>query len=80
MSQCEGTSFRHSLMQSALRALFPTRKVKILNKTYGCVARTEHITYNGNPRCKWEDIIRVALKETRREVVDWINLTEDRIK
>jgi hypothetical protein len=30
------------------------------------------------PRCRWEDIIRHDLKETRCEVVDWIHLAQDK--
>jgi len=80
MSQCEGTSFRHSLTPNALTALFRTRKTKISSKTYCCVASKVHCICNGKPRCKLQDIIKVALKEIRRETVDWIDVTEVRIK
>jgi len=32
----------------------------------------------GRPRCKWEDNIRMDLKEIGWEGVDWINLAQDR--
>jgi hypothetical protein len=34
---------------------------------------------NGEPSFKGEDIIKVALKDTRMEIVDWINLIEEKI-
>jgi hypothetical protein len=32
----------------------------------------------GRPRCRWEDNIRMYLREMWWEVVDWINLDRDR--
>jgi hypothetical protein len=32
----------------------------------------------GRPRCRWEDNIRIDLREIRWEVVDWIHLVQDR--
>ena len=34
----------------------------------------------GMPRCKWEDDIKVDVKEIGWEGVDWMNLAEDRDK
>jgi hypothetical protein len=32
----------------------------------------------GRPRNRWEDNIRMNFREIRCEVVDWINLVQDR--
>jgi hypothetical protein len=32
----------------------------------------------GKPRCRWEDNIRMDLREVGREAVDWMNLAQDR--
>jgi len=32
----------------------------------------------GRPKCRWEDNIRMYLREMWWEVVDWINLDRDR--
>jgi hypothetical protein len=34
----------------------------------------------GRPRSKWEDNIRLDLREVRWEVVDWIRVAQDRDK
>jgi hypothetical protein len=32
----------------------------------------------GRPKCRWEDGIRMDLRETGRGYVDWIRLAQDR--
>jgi hypothetical protein len=32
----------------------------------------------GKPRCRWEDNIRMDLREIGREVADWMHLVQDR--
>jgi hypothetical protein len=58
----------------------------------GNVARTGEIrnSYNilvgkpegkrpfGRPRCRWEDIFRMDLREIGWEIVDWMHLAQDR--
>jgi hypothetical protein len=31
----------------------------------------------GRPRCTWENIIKIDLKETQRDAVDWIHLAKN---
>jgi len=33
---------------------------------------------HGRPRCRWEDNIRMGLREIVLEGVDWMHLTQDR--
>jgi hypothetical protein len=42
------------------------------------VGRHEGKSPLGRPRCKWEDNIRMDLKERMWEGVDWIHLAQDR--
>lgn len=35
------------------------------------------VRYNGRSRRRWEDTIKMDLKERVWEVLDWINLTQD---
>jgi hypothetical protein len=32
----------------------------------------------GKPRCRWEDNIKIDLKETGSASIDWIHLAQDR--
>jgi len=32
----------------------------------------------GRPRCRWEDNIKIDLQEVGLEVIDWIELAQDR--
>jgi hypothetical protein len=32
----------------------------------------------GKPRCRWEDNIRMDLRELGWDVVDWVHMTQDR--
>jgi len=34
----------------------------------------------GRPRCRWEANIKLDLQEIGRDVMDWIDLTHDRVK
>jgi hypothetical protein len=34
----------------------------------------------GRPRCRWEDNIRMNLRETGQEVVGWMHVAQDRDK
>jgi hypothetical protein len=43
------------------------------------VGRPEGKRPLGRPRCTWEDI-RMDLRETGCEVVDWINVIQDRVQ
>jgi len=31
----------------------------------------------GRPRCRWEDNVRMDIRKTGSEVMDWIHLTQD---
>jgi hypothetical protein len=42
------------------------------------VGRPEGRRPLGRPRCRWEDNIKMDLRETGFEDVDWINLAQDR--
>jgi hypothetical protein len=42
------------------------------------VWETEEKRPLGRPRCRWEDNIKMDLRETGWDGVDWIDLTQDR--
>jgi hypothetical protein len=42
------------------------------------VRKSEEMRQLGRTRRRWEDNIRMDLREIRSEVVDWIHLTQDR--
>jgi hypothetical protein len=42
------------------------------------IGKSEEKTQLGRHRCRWEDNIRMDLRETGLEGVDWINLDQDR--
>jgi hypothetical protein len=42
------------------------------------VGKPEGKRHLGRPRRSWEDNIRLGLKETGREIVDWIHLAQVR--
>jgi hypothetical protein len=44
------------------------------------VGRPEERRPLGRPRCRWEDNIKMDLRETGLGDVDWINLAQDRDK
>jgi hypothetical protein len=49
-----------------------------LYKTF--VGKPEGMRPTGRPRCRWEDNIRMDLREIGWEYVDWMHLTQDRDK
>jgi hypothetical protein len=42
------------------------------------VGKSEERRPLGKPRHKWEDIIKINLREVRWGVMDWIDLAQDR--
>jgi hypothetical protein len=42
------------------------------------VRKSEESTLLGRPRCRWEDNIRMDIKEIGLEGVDWMHLPQDR--
>jgi hypothetical protein len=44
------------------------------------VGRPEGRRPLGRPRCRWEDNIKMDLKEVRWEDVDWIDVAQDRYR
>jgi hypothetical protein len=44
------------------------------------VGRPEGKRPLGRPRCRWEDNIKLDLRETGTEVVNWIRLAQDRVQ
>jgi hypothetical protein len=42
------------------------------------VGRPEGRRPLGRPRCRWEDNIKIDLKEVGREGLDWIDMAQDR--
>jgi hypothetical protein len=42
------------------------------------VGRPEGRRPLGRPRCRWEDIIKMDLQVVEWEVVDWIEMAQDR--
>jgi hypothetical protein len=50
-----------------------------VNSTYKIlVGKPERKGPVGSPRCRWEDNIRMDLRETWWEGVDWMHLSENR--
>jgi hypothetical protein len=54
------------------------RMVHIRNVHKILVGKSEGRRPLGKPRCRWEDNIRMALRETGWEVLDWVHLAQDR--
>jgi len=48
------------------------------NRTGGVVGKPEGKRLLGRPMCRWEDNIRMDLREIVWEVVDWIHLAQGR--
>jgi hypothetical protein len=44
------------------------------------VGRPERKRPLGRPRCRWEDNIKVDLRETGIDEANWIRLTQDRVQ
>jgi hypothetical protein len=42
------------------------------------VGKLERNRHLWRPRCRWDDNIKSVVGDVGREVVDWINLTQDR--
>jgi hypothetical protein len=49
-----------------------------MKNAYILVGKPEGMSPPGRPRRKWEDNIRMDVRETGWEVVDWIHLGQDR--
>jgi hypothetical protein len=50
-------------------------KMRNTNKTLVC--KLERKTSHGRPRCRWEDNIRMDLREVGWEVVEWVHLAQE---
>jgi hypothetical protein len=48
--------------------------IKVRNEYNILVGKPEEKKPFGRPRCRWEDDIKMGLKEINWEVVNWINL------